>query len=341
VRGLYLQPGLVVRHLKTLLLAVGALAVGALVYYIGAGAIAQTLERVRWWQFVLICLPYALITAADALGWHYAFAQSAAPFWRLYGAKLAGEALNVVTAVGSVGGEAVKAWLIRRDVGYETSVPSVIIAKTTITIAQTIFLAIGVVIVGVALPVRVDMTTAMYAMLVVEIVCVGIFTGAQAAGLIGRMGQLLARVGLVAAPEYAAQLDTALRDYYRREPRRLSLSVGFHTVGWLLGAVEAFIILWTLEVPANLLAATVVEAFGSGVRFATFFVPASLGAFEGANAGAFGALGYGAPAGLAFSLIRRARQLVWIVIGLVVLVFMRVANARAQARADASVTRTA
>ena len=37
-----------------------------------------------------------------------------------------------------------KAWLIRRDVTYEESVPSVVIAKTTLTIAQALFLLIGV-----------------------------------------------------------------------------------------------------------------------------------------------------------------------------------------------------
>jgi len=61
--------------------------------------------------------------------------------------------------------------------------------------------------------------------------------------------------------------------------------------------------------------ATAIEALGSGVRFATFLVPASLGAFEGANAAAFGALGFGAGAGLAFSFVRRARQVAWVVIG--------------------------
>jgi uncharacterized membrane protein YbhN (UPF0104 family) len=52
-------------------------------------------------------------------------------------------------------------------------------------------------------------------------------------------------------------------------------------------------------------------------------VPAGLGAFEGANAAAFGALGYGAAAGLAFSVVRRARQIVWIGVGLLVLLGMR------------------
>jgi hypothetical protein len=65
--------------------------------------------------------------------------------------------------------------------------------------------------------------------------------------------------------------------------------------------------------------ATVIEALASGVRFVTFFVPASLGALDGANAGAFAALGWTASAGLAFSLVRRARQAVWIGVGLGIL----------------------
>ena len=65
-----------------------------------------------------------------------------------------------------------------------------------------------------------------------------------------------------------------------------------------------------------------IEALGAGVRFATFLIPASLGAFEGANASAFEALGLGAAAGLAFSFVRRARQLVWIGVGLLVLAGM-------------------
>ena len=315
------------RALKTALLIAGVAILGYLVYRIGAGAIVDTLTQLTWWQFTLICLPYALVTAVDTLGWRFAFARSGAPYWRLYGARLAGEALNLVTAVGSVGGEAVKAWLIRRDVTYEESVPAVVIAKTTIVMAQAVFLLIGIVLAWLALPVDSEVLQGMLWLLVIEVAAVGGFVGAQVAGLVARMGTLLARFGVVAAPEYAATLDKALRDYYRRDWRRLSLSVFFHTLGWLLGAFEAFVMLWALAVPAGALTATVIEALGSGVRFATFLVPASLGAFEGANAAAFGALGYGAAAGIAFSLVRRARQVVWIVIGLLVLVAMRWSDA--------------
>jgi hypothetical protein len=142
---------------------------------------------------------------------------------------------------------------------------------------------------------------------VVEAAAVAGFVGVQVAGIVGRAGRLLEWLGVVRPGDYA---------------RRLAWSTGFHLAGWLLGAVEAFVILLFLGVPATLATATVIEALGAGVRFATFLVPASLGAFESANAAAFEAMGLGAGAGLAFSFVRRARQLAWVAIGMLVLAAM-------------------
>ena len=139
--------------------------------------------------------------------------------------------------------------------------------------------------------------------------------------------------------DYGRRFDTVLRDYYRRDWRRLSLSTGFHLGGWLLGAGEAYLILLFLRIPADLVTATVIEALGAGVRFATFLVPASLGTFESANAAAFEAMGLGAGAGLAFSFVRRARQIGWIGVGLLVLVSMGWLAKRAELQATVS-TRT-
>jgi uncharacterized protein (TIRG00374 family) len=307
------------RILKTILLVLGVIVLGVLVYRVGTGPILETLARLTWWQFALICLPYAAIMAVDTLGWRFAFARDRAPFRRLYGARVVGEALNIVTAFGGVGGEAAKAWLVRDAVAYEESVPSVVIAKTTITIAQALFLSIGIVLAWTALDVSSDILRGMLWLLMVEVAAVGGFFGVQLSGLVARGGRLLARLGVIVDAAHARKLDTALRGYYRRQWRRFALSVAFHLAGWLLSAVEALIMLWALGIDLAVVTAAVIEALGSGVRFATFLVPASLGAFEAANAVAFAALGFGASAGLAFSFVRRARQAVWVVVGIALL----------------------
>ena len=312
------------RFVKPLLFVAGAVLLAVLIHRVGAEPILATLRALAWWQFVLVCLPHGVILAVDTLGWRFAFAQDRAPFWRLYGARLAGEALNVVTAVGSVGGEAVKAWLVRRDVSYAESVPSLVIAKTTIVIAQAIFLIVGIVLAWTALDVSGPVLRAMLWLLMIEVLAVGGFFGAQVAGLVRRAGRLLVWTGVTADAAAAESLDASLRHYYRHEWRRFAASTGFHTLGWLIGgALEATLMLWLLGVTSSVVTAMVIEALGSGVRFASFMVPAGLGAFEGANAAAFGALGFGAAAGLAFSVVRRTRQVAWIVVGLLVLLGMR------------------
>lgn len=123
------------RSLRAALFVGGIAILALLVAWLGAGALMSALTRLTWWQLVLVCLPFGLIMAVDTLGWRYAFAATPPSYLRLLAARMAGEAVNIVTALGSVGGEAVKVWLLRPAISYEESVPSVVIAKTTSTLA--------------------------------------------------------------------------------------------------------------------------------------------------------------------------------------------------------------
>jgi hypothetical protein len=252
----------------------------------------------------------------DTLGWRYTIVADRPPFLRLLAARCAGQAINVSTALGGVGGEAVKAWLLRRDLPYEASVPSLILAKTAEVVGQTLLLAIGILIAWASEVVGRSLLGPMCLLLVVEVIAVAGFVAAQVTGGVGRVGRLLAWVG---AGRGAHRVDGAVLSFFRAHWRLLLVAVGFHLASWLVGTLEALLIVRSLRVPASAGTATVIEALGTGVRFATFFVPASLGALEGANAAAFVALGWGAGDGLAFSLVRRGRQAVWLGIGLVVL----------------------
>jgi hypothetical protein len=270
--------------------------------------------------------------AVDTLGWRYAFTRDRVPFLALFGARAAGDALNLVTAVASVGGEAVKAWLIRHYVTYEESVPSLVIAKTTSTIGQGLFLLLGMVVACFAIDLDSHLWRSMLWLLVVECVAIGGFVLAQLTGVITRAGRVLSLFGPSKGAAYAERLDESLGHYYHHQRRRLLASTALHLAGWVLGGLEVFLMLYALDVPLSFATAVVIEAFGAAVRFATFLVPANIGVLEGANAGAFTALGAGAGAGLAFSFVRRARQAVWVGLGLIVLVAMRsqvwVADAR-------------
>jgi uncharacterized membrane protein YbhN (UPF0104 family) len=73
----------------------------------------------------------------------------------------------------------------------------------------------------------------------------------------------------------------------------------------------------------SLATATVIEAFSTGVKVATFLVPASLGVLEGGFVATFKTLGLSPTTAISFSLVRRLREAVWVAIGLIAFAVMR------------------
>jgi uncharacterized protein (TIRG00374 family) len=312
------------------LLIAGLIALAVLVAENDPPAILAFITHLGW-GFAVIIAFHTFVAVFDALGWRYAFATDRVSFWRLVAVRLAGEAVNMTTPTASVGGEAVKAWLLADRAPIEETLPSVIVAKTTITIAQGVFLLVGVAAAAAVLPTSSPLFHGMVWLLLAEVVALSIFVVAQMRGLLGGIGSLVKWIGLGGGQGRADVLMRAsdvLMRFYRTQPARLLLSIWFHFVGWLLGVVETFLILHFLGVPVSITTATVIEALATGIRFVAFFIPAGLGALEGGLVVAFSALGLGSTVGLSFSLIRRLREGAWVGIGLVALAVIRPAKAR-------------
>jgi len=313
------------RIARVLLFLGGAALFSALLIHIGPDAIASSFSRLSWRLLVILWFPFLLVTVFDTLGWRFAFRHDRVPFRVLFSTRLAGEAFNLTTPTASVGGEAVKAWLLRPHVALAESFPSVVTAKTTITISQALFLLLGIAVAWPVLPAGSRLLRAMEWLLVFEVIGVGGFILVQVLG-VSTVRRVLERLGPGLAgkrPHALDRVDHALSRFYRDEPRRLFLSVACHFLGWVFSAFEAYVILHALGVPVSLGTATVIEAFGTGIRFATFMVPAHLGALEGGHVMIFAALGLGAPTGLAFTLVRRVREVAWVALGFLVLLRRR------------------
>jgi len=287
-------------------------------------AILASIVQLSWRLAIVLCFPVVLVMVFDTLGWRFAFLQEGVAFRTLLWVRLAGEAFNVATPTAALGGEAVKAWLLRGLVPLDTSVPSVIVAKTTITIAQGLFLLLGIVLAFAGTLPGSPLLYGMLWLLAIETVALAGFVVAQTRGLLGWGGRLVAQLGLEHGHgEALGRIDEVLARFYRTAPWRLVLSLAFHLVAWLLGSLEAWLILQFLGVSVSLTTATVIESFGTAVRFATFLIPASLGALEGGYVVTFAALGLGPATAVAFSLVRRVREAAWVGLGLLVFALAR------------------
>ena len=94
--------------------------------------------------------------------------------------------------------------------------------------------------------------------------------------------------------------------------RRGRIGLGFclHLLAWCLGAAEVWVALYLLGAPVSYGEAVAIDGVFAAVRGLAFAVPAAIGVQEGTYVALCGVFGVDGPTALAFSLVRRARDLV-------------------------------
>ena len=316
--------------LRLFFLLVGTLTLSLLVWHIGPSRIWAAATQVGLLGLMLVLLPSLAMYLFEAYGWKLTLGSyaDAVSFFRVLAVRTAGEVVNMTTPTAYVGGEPLKAYLLKRDqVPFVDGLASVILAKTVMSIAQVLFilvaLALAVWMIG-----HEHTTAQLVAASVVSVGLLGfgifglivvqrwgLFTG-----VLGILRRVNLRIAYLEAREGKLRdLDRTILNFYARDRRRFLLSTGFFFAGWLCEALEVWGMLTLLGQPVTLGASIAIGGLSSLIKGGTFFIPGSLGAQDGGNLVLVTAFGYSEVAGITFALLRRFREIVWIVIGLVCL----------------------
>jgi len=286
-------------------------------------AVRSTLASLSPWQFGAVLLFYILIFGLDTWGWRFTLPSASAnrvPWFSLFRVRLAGEAMNYVTPTSFVGGEPVKALLLRKWHGIEfhEGVASVVIAKTTFAVSMMLFIATGLWM-TLAQPLEGAVMKLVWSVFWMLSALIGLFLLLQFLRPFHRASWAVKRFlpGWMERLESAVlQWDEAIRSFYRRSPWACLGSLGFHFLGWAAGAVEVYLILHFLGVPISFATAWSLEALWVLLRSGAFMIPGTLGASEGAVVLVCAGFGIPLAPGLALGLVRRARELTWMGLGL-------------------------
>jgi uncharacterized protein (TIRG00374 family) len=316
--------------LRLILLLVGLLTFAGLIWHIGPSNILSAVSALGPLALLAILLPSLLMYLLEAYGWRLTLRSYAAAvsFGRLLAVRTAGEVVNMTTPTAYVGGEPLKAYLLTpHGVPMIEALASVITAKTTMTIAQVLFILLGI---GLAFGlVGASSAGDANAQMLAALVGVGLLLfGIALFVMVQRIGLFLGLLNVLrwcriripfleTREDKLRELDRTILDFYTRDRRAFVLSIGFFFFGWMSEALEVYVILWFLGgPPVSPLAAVAIGALSSFIKGGTFFIPGSLGAQEGGNLLVLVAFGYSELAGITFALLRRVRELVWIAIGL-------------------------
>jgi len=90
---------------------------------------------------------------------------------------------------------------------------------------------------------------------------------------------------------------------------RLLPSFALHVLCWFLGSLETYVVFALLHHPVTLAQAIIIDSLANTLKTFAFLIPAAAGVQEGAYVLICAALGIGAAPAMAFSLARRAREM--------------------------------
>lgn len=313
------------RHYQIGLLLAGVAVTGWILWTVGLATLASNLSLIGAWVLVFIAL-FGFAQLAFMVGWWVLMDSEvrACGFLKLFGVYLAGDTINYVVPSGNLGGEPVKAYLLQEELGFGRALTSIVIHKHAELVAQWILLVGG-------LAICLTYFELPSFVIVANTVIVGglggsllLMTWVLKSGTISPMLRRLADwrplASFLQARQTAADtLATRIRAFYEDQWRWFLVAAGWCFIGYCGGLLETYMVLWILSPAEGWRTAVAIETMVMAFNMLFVFVPARLGSAEGVRAGVFLLVGLPAAEGVAYGVIRRARELAWLLPGLVVL----------------------
>jgi putative membrane protein len=257
---------------------------------------------------------------ADAVGWRRLLPARERPdaatmLW----ARWIGESVNGLLPVLQIGGNVVKARLLaERGVPGPRAGASVVVDVTLVVTSQMLFTLLGLGLLAARLGGGETWRAAAVGAVLMALALAG-FHAFQRRGGFARLARRIEGMtsgewtSLVAS---AGELDRAVGDLYA-DRRTIGAAWAWHLASWLVGVGEVWLALRCLGAPVDLPTAALLESLGQAVRASAFAVPGALGIQEGGYLALGAALGIPPTTALALSLVKRVRELVLGIPGLV------------------------
>jgi hypothetical protein len=336
------------RRAETIFIAIALVFYAWFLAHYGPGQVLGYVRMAGWGLALTISLE-TIARIANTLGWrvtieHY---PPKLRFIELFAARIGGEAVDYVTPSAQLGGQFVMAVDVREKLRMPVGLATVVVAALAEAVGQIGFITIALLISLRLIPVSADIYWAIVGGFALALALAGAFFFVQMKRPFSHLWRAAARVNLARINteeirESAEEADAVLLDLYARHRVRLIASCLCYAAAWSCGPIEIYILLRLLHQPASLQIVLLVEALGLLIERATFLIPAKLVSQEGGKALILGILGYPPGIGFVVGFLRRIKEMVWVLLGLIALMIHRMAvQQRAERKSAAAAGRDA
>ena len=320
-------------------LAIGivAIVIMLLTFDVSYDEIWNNLSRAGWW-FIAVVLIWLPIYLLNACSWNVIInngsKHKAISFVKVLKYTISGYALNYVTPVGVLGGEPYRIMEIKPYLGTAKATSSVILYAMMHIFSHFCFWLSSVLIyvffypVGWGMGIVLGLIT-LFCLLFVTLFIKGYRNGMAVACIrLGSHIPFLKKRAVRFAELHKEKLETIDSQIALLHQQRKSTfysALGLEYTARIVGCLEVWLILNVLTTDVSFVGCILIVAFSSLLANLLFFLPMQLGGREGGFALAVAGLSLSGAYGVFAALITRVREMVWIVIGLVL---MKIGNRR-------------
>lgn len=311
---------------KYIFLVIGLVFFLFLVKEIGFANISKTFSLLGF-NFVTILLLYFVNYTFQNFAWAVEMRKTfrEVGFLRLYKARIAGEALNALVPLGNFGGEPVKAYLLDDRASRTEIIASLVLDKTIFSFAALLYIFSGL-IVAIALLGAFSFKEKLVIFLLLFLMVWGLIVFVRKkdffAALLGWVGKLgIATAYIARRMDSIVRMDERIASFYRANKKRFMISLLLHYVAKLTQGLEFYLLFIYLGMDLTFAHALCISSLSIIINAIFFFIPGHWGIAEGAQGFIFMALGMNISDGITVGIVRRARHVFWIIMGLIVFGF--------------------
>ena len=321
-----------------ILLTIGGGLFVALLAWQGFGSVVSTLMAAGWGLAVVAAfhlLP--LVLDAGAISVMFDRRRKEVTELDAVFARWIGESVNSLLPAGQIGGPVMMVrQLSQRGLRMRDAAAAITVSTTLQALAQIVFAMLGLLLFGASAAhgaMQDLQTAALIATGVLAAMIIGFYM-AQRRGLFGKALRVVSKVfgkrDWSALTTRADAVDVAVRELYDQRGK-VAASFALSLAGWIIGTVEVWLALRFLGHPVGWVDALLLESLGQAIRGAAFAIPGSLGIQEGGYLLLAPLVGLPPEAALALSLVKRARELL---LGLPGLLYLHFSERSWQRRRD-------
>lgn len=281
------------------------------------------------WYFMPILGVWLIIYLFNSSAWYFILGDKRpnVKFSTVLGINVSGNAINYMTPMASMGGEPYKILVMKKYVGGEAAVSSVILYTMVIMLSHFWFWILGAFCMVWGISGSDANLWMIVAVVPFPVLMILMFRKMYRKGFLVWLSNLVKKFSFLGPLENKIEknrdklekIDENIRNFHSNSRKVLNMSFAFIFLARIIGSLEFYFILRAIDINIGLVEAIYISAASSLVMNLVFFMPFQLGSREGSLYFIVQSLGFVPGIGVYIGLMNRIREFFWMLIGLILI----------------------